>query len=54
MTKDLVLAVYYRNCYAGETVLELVKVFYGEEIPEEYKTYEYEIKIMQLEEYKAE
>ena len=49
--KDLVIAVYYKDCYAGETVLKLEKVFYNEEVPEKYNTYEYEIKLMGLVEY---
>lgn len=51
MAKDLVTAVYYKDCYAGETVLRLEKVFYCEEIPEEYNTCDYEIKLMALVEY---
>lgn len=47
----LVIAVYYKDCYAGETILRLEKVFYNEEVPEKYNTYEYEIKLMSLVEY---
>ena len=52
--KDLVTAVYYKDCYAGETILRLEKVFYCEEIPEKYNTCDYEIKLMSLVEYIAE
>lgn len=51
--KDLVTAVYFKDCYAGETVLRLVDVFYDQEIPEQYQTYEYEIKLMALVDYVA-
>jgi hypothetical protein len=50
--KDMVIAIYLRDCYAGETILKLEKVLFDEEIPEKYKTYEYETKLMILEEYK--
>ena len=46
--KDLVVAVYRKDCYAGETILVLEKVFYNEEIPEKYNHYTYEIKLMAL------
>lgn len=49
--KDLVIAVYYKDCYAGETILRLEKVFCGEGIPEKYLTCDYEIKIMELVEF---
>lgn len=47
---DLVIAVYFKECYAGEAVLKLVKVFCaGEPIPEEYAGSDsYIIKSMQL------
>lgn len=51
--KDVVIAIYRRDCYAGETTLELEKVLVGEEIPEEYNSYKYEIKLMSLVEYKG-
>lgn len=51
--KDLVIAVYHKDCYAGETTLRLETVLYCEEIPEKYLTYEYEIKPMWLVEYIA-
>lgn len=51
MAKDLVTAVYFKDCYAGETILRLEKVFYCEEIPEKYNTCDYEIKLMALVEY---
>lgn len=50
--KDLVIAVYKKDCYAGETTLHLVKVFVNEEVPEEYQSYEYEQKLMCLVAYK--
>lgn len=46
--KDLVIAVYFKECYAGETTLKLVDVFHNKEIPEKYQTYEYEVKLMWL------
>lgn len=46
--KDLVIAVYRKDCYAGETILRLVKVFVNEDIPEQYQSYEYEHKLMHL------
>ena len=52
--KDLVLAVYYRDCYAGETILRLEKVLFDEPIPEKYQTSKYEIKLMSLVKYIAE
>ena len=51
--KDLVLAVYRRDCYAGVTILKLEKVLYCEEIPEKYKSNDYEIKLMWLADYNA-
>jgi hypothetical protein len=45
---DLVIAVYRLDSYAGETTRKLVKVFCNEEVPEEYQTYEYEHRLMQL------
>ena len=53
--KDLVVAVYYRDCYAGETILKLEDVFYKEDVPEKYiNNYKYELKLMSLVEYNAE
>lgn len=52
--KDLVIAIYKKNNYAGETTLQLVKVIVNEEIPEEYATSEYEHKLMRLVDYIAE
>ena len=52
--KDLVIAIYKKDCYAGETILQLVKVIVNEEIPEEYATSEYEHKLMRLVNYIAE
>lgn len=52
--KDLVIAIYKKDCYAGETTLRLVKVFVNEEIPEQYCTCEYEHKLMCLVDYIAE
>lgn len=46
--KDIIIAVYFKDCYAGSTILRLEKVFYGEPIPEKYLSYEYEIKLMEL------
>lgn len=52
--KDLVIAVYRKDCYAGETSLHLVKVFVNEEIPEQYQSNDYEHKLMYLVEFNAE
>lgn len=52
--KDLVIAVYRKDYYAGETTLHLVKVFFNEEIPEQYQSNEYEHKLMWLVEYHTE
>lgn len=52
--KDLVIAVYRRECYAGETTMRLVKVFADADIPEEYLTNEYELKVKRLIDYIAE
>ena len=49
--KDLVIAIYRKDCYAGATILKLEKVLYGEDIPDKYNSYEYEIKLMYLVEY---
>lgn len=50
--KDLVVAIYRRETYMGETILRLEKVWCADEdIPEEFNSYEYEIKLMQLEEF---
>lgn len=49
--KDLVIAVYRKECYAGETILHLVKVFVDEKVPEEYQSYRYERKLMSLVEF---
>lgn len=46
--KDLVIAIYRKDCYAGATILKLEKVLYDEDIPEKYNSYEYEIKLMSL------
>lgn len=47
--KDLVLAVYRKECYAGETTLHLVDVLLlNKEIPEQYQSYDYELKAMCL------
>lgn len=51
--KDLVIAVYLKDCYAGETQLHLVKVFVDEKVPEEYQSYEYECKLMSLVDFNA-
>ena len=51
--KDLVIAVYRKDCYAGETQLHLVKVFVDEKVPEEYQSYEYECKLMSLVDFNA-
>lgn len=52
--KDLVTAVYFKDCYAGSTILRLVDVFFdSDKIPEKYHTYEYEIKPMWLFPYDA-
>lgn len=46
---NYVIAVYYRECYAGEETLRLEKVFVcGEDIPEKYNTYKYIWKCMML------
>ena len=47
----MVIAIYRRDCYAGETILRLEKVLFDEDIPEKYNSYEYEIKLMTLAEY---
>lgn len=49
--KDLVIAVYKKDCYAGETVLHLVKVFFNEPIPEQYDSDNYVHKLMWLVDY---
>lgn len=50
--KDLVIAIYHRENYAGEVILRLKKVVcVDEDIPEEFNSYEYEFKPMQLEEF---
>lgn len=49
--KDLVVAVYYKDCYAGATILRLVAVYYDEPVPEKYSSYEYELKPMWLADY---
>jgi hypothetical protein len=49
--KDLAIAVYHRDCYAGETILTFEDVFFKGEIPEKYDSYEYETKLVALVEY---
>ena len=50
--KDLVIAIYKDECYAGETTQRLVKVLcLNEELPAEYQTYGYELRLMRLEDY---
>lgn len=49
--KDLVIAVYRKECYAGETTMYLVKVFVDAEIPEQYLTDEYVLKTKCLVDY---
>ena len=52
MVKDLVTAVYFKDCYAGATTLRLVAVLLDEPVPEKYQSYEYELRLMTLEEVK--
>lgn len=50
--KDSVIAIYYRENYAGEVILRLQKILCADEdIPEEFNGYEYEFRLMQLEEF---
>lgn len=52
--KDLVLAVYRKDCYAGETILKLVDVLLiNGVLTEKYQSSEYELKLMSLVEVKA-
>ena len=46
--KDLVIAVYHKECYAGETALRLEKVFCSVHDAMPYQTNEYVLKAMQL------
>ena len=48
--RDMILAVYRKECYAGETMLRLVGVFLlTEELPKQYLSDEYVLKAMCLE-----
>ena len=47
--KDLVIAVYRKDCYAGETTLHLVNVLLpNTKFPDQYKSCEYETRAMFL------
>ena len=47
--KDLVIAVYRKDCYAGETTLHLVEVLMPKaELPKQYQTDDYVLKAMRL------
>lgn len=53
--RDLVMAVYRKDCYAGETTLELVDVvLLNGRLPKEYLSCEYELKLMCLKNYQDE
>lgn len=51
---DLVIAVYKKDCYAGETILRLVDVIHNKEVPAEYENYNYELKIKALVDFEME
>ena len=51
LINELAIAVYHKDCYAGETRLVYEDVFFKGEIPEKYDSCEYETKLVELVEY---